>query len=72
MVPDVVTMSLCPETAGSAPTALDLKAVIRSAEEMRRPIQVSDARPDDYDAVYFPGRTVRWRTCESTRTQVDC
>ncbi|MFC4029964.1 type 1 glutamine amidotransferase domain-containing protein [Streptomyces polygonati] len=55
VVPTVDMMSLRPEMAGSAQTALDLEAIIRSAEEMRRPIQLADARPEDYDAVYFPG-----------------
>ncbi|GAA3883988.1 type 1 glutamine amidotransferase domain-containing protein [Streptomyces sp. NPDC003631] len=55
VVPTVDMMSLRPEMAGSAEIALDLEAIIRSAEEMRRPIQLSDARLEDYDAVYFPG-----------------
>ncbi|AWS48835.1 type 1 glutamine amidotransferase domain-containing protein [Streptosporangium sp. 'caverna'] len=48
-------MSLRPEMAGSAQIALDLEAIIRSAEVMRRPIRLADARLDDYDAVYCPG-----------------
>jgi putative intracellular protease/amidase len=48
-------MSLRPEMAGSAQIALDLEAIIRSAEVLRRPIQVADARLEDYDAVYLPG-----------------
>ncbi|WP_066370564.1 type 1 glutamine amidotransferase domain-containing protein [Herbidospora mongoliensis] len=55
VVPTVDMMSLRPEMAGGAQAALDLEAVIRSAEEMRRPIQLSDARLEDYDAVYCPG-----------------
>ncbi|MFI5634096.1 type 1 glutamine amidotransferase domain-containing protein [Streptomyces sp. NPDC051664] len=55
VVPTVDMMSLRPEMAGSAQTALDLEAIIRSAEVMRRPIQLADARLEDYDAVYFPG-----------------
>lgn len=55
VVPTVDMMSLCPEMAGSAQIALDLEAIIRSAEVMRRPIQLADARLEDYDAVYFPG-----------------
>ncbi|KUJ55841.1 type 1 glutamine amidotransferase domain-containing protein [Streptomyces sp. NPDC093228] len=55
VVPTVDMMSLRPEMAGSAEIALDLEAIIRSAEEMRRPIQLADARLEDYDAVYFPG-----------------
>ncbi|WP_392870569.1 type 1 glutamine amidotransferase domain-containing protein [Streptomyces sp. LN499] len=55
VVPTVDMMSLRPEMAGSAQIALDLEAIIRSAEVMRRPIQLADARLEDYDAVYFPG-----------------
>lgn len=55
VVPTVDMMSLRPEMAGSAQTALDLEAIIRSAEVMRRPLQLSAARLEDYDAVYFPG-----------------
>ncbi|MFH9982400.1 type 1 glutamine amidotransferase domain-containing protein [Streptomyces sp. NPDC017179] len=55
VVPNVDMMSLRPEMAGSAEIALDLERVIRSAEEMRRPIRLSDAPLEDYDAVYFPG-----------------
>ncbi|WP_377267864.1 type 1 glutamine amidotransferase domain-containing protein [Peterkaempfera sp. SMS 1(5)a] len=55
VVPTVDMMSLRPEMAGSAQIALDLEAIIRSAEVMRRPIQLADARLEDYDAVYCPG-----------------
>ncbi|MGW5277198.1 type 1 glutamine amidotransferase domain-containing protein [Streptomyces sp. NPDC004044] len=55
VVPTVDMMSLRPEMAGSAQIALDLEAIIRSAEVMRRPIQLADARLEEYDAVYFPG-----------------
>ncbi|MGW6961603.1 type 1 glutamine amidotransferase domain-containing protein [Streptomyces chartreusis] len=55
VVPTVDMMSLRPDMAGSAETALELEGIIRSAEEMRRPIQLSDVRLEDYDAVYFPG-----------------
>ncbi|MBE1583202.1 type 1 glutamine amidotransferase domain-containing protein [Nonomuraea angiospora] len=55
VVPTVDMMSLRPDMAGSAQIALDLEAIIRSAEEMRRPIRLADARSEDYDAVYFPG-----------------
>ncbi|GGJ63755.1 type 1 glutamine amidotransferase domain-containing protein [Streptomyces brasiliensis] len=55
VVPTVDMMSLRPEMAGSAQIALELEAIIRSAEVMRRPIQLADARLEDYDAVYFPG-----------------
>ncbi|MFB4295037.1 type 1 glutamine amidotransferase domain-containing protein [Actinomadura sp. NTSP31] len=55
VVPTVDMMSLRPEMAGSAQAALDLEAIIRTAEEMRRPIRIADARLEDYDAVYCPG-----------------
>ncbi|WP_329157286.1 type 1 glutamine amidotransferase domain-containing protein [Streptomyces sp. NBC_01717] len=55
VVPTVDMMSLRPEMAGSAQIALDLEAIIRSAEVMRRPLQLADVRLEDYDAVYFPG-----------------
>ncbi|MCA2223533.1 type 1 glutamine amidotransferase domain-containing protein [Nonomuraea aurantiaca] len=55
VVPTVDMMSLRPEMAGSAQIALDLEAIIRSAEVMRRPIHLANARLEDYDAVYFPG-----------------
>jgi putative intracellular protease/amidase len=41
--------------AGGEQGALDLEAVIRDAEAMRRPLQLSDVRLEDYDAVYLPG-----------------
>ena len=40
---------------GRAEGALELEAIIRSAEEMRRPLKLSDVRLEDYDAVYLPG-----------------
>lgn len=53
--PNVDMMSLRPAMAGSEQEALDLEAIIRSAEAMRRPLQLSDVRLEDYDAVYMPG-----------------
>jgi putative intracellular protease/amidase len=41
--------------AGTEQIALDLEETLKSAEELRRPIKLSDARLDDYDAVYYPG-----------------
>ncbi|MFG1680005.1 type 1 glutamine amidotransferase domain-containing protein [Nonomuraea sp. NPDC049269] len=55
VTPNVDMMSLRPEMAGGVQGALDLEAIIRSAETMRRPIRLSDARLEDYDAVYLPG-----------------
>jgi len=54
-VPYVDAMSLRPSMAGSAEIAGQLEGVLRSAEELRRPIELADARLDDYDAVYYPG-----------------
>jgi putative intracellular protease/amidase len=53
--PNVDMMSLRPEMAGGIDGALELEAIIRSAEAMRRPLQLSDVRLEDYDAVYLPG-----------------
>jgi putative intracellular protease/amidase len=55
VTPNVDMMSLRPSMAGGEQGALDLEAVIRSAEEMRRPLKLSDVRLEDYDAVYLPG-----------------
>src|SRR5690349_17315823 len=55
VVPNVDMMSLRPEMAGGVDGALELEAIIRSAEEMRRPLKLSDVRLEDYDAVYLPG-----------------
>ncbi|MFJ7150352.1 type 1 glutamine amidotransferase domain-containing protein [Streptomyces sp. NPDC100445] len=55
VVPTVDMMSLRPSMAGGEEGALELEAVIRSAETMRRPLKLSDVRLEDYDAVYLPG-----------------
>jgi putative intracellular protease/amidase len=55
VIPTVDMMSLRPSTAGGEQGALDLEAIIRSAEAMRRPLKLSDVRLEDYDAVYMPG-----------------
>ncbi|WP_405947795.1 type 1 glutamine amidotransferase domain-containing protein [Streptomyces prunicolor] len=55
VTPNVDMMSLRPSMAGGEQGALDLEEIIRSAEVMRRPIQLSDVRLEDYDAVYVPG-----------------
>ncbi|WP_330173117.1 type 1 glutamine amidotransferase domain-containing protein [Streptomyces sp. NBC_01498] len=55
VTPNVDMMSLRPSMAGGEDGALELETIIRSAEEMRRPIMLSDVRLDDYDAVYLPG-----------------
>jgi putative intracellular protease/amidase len=55
VTPNVDMMSLRPSMVGGEQAALDLEAIIRSAEEMRRPLELSDVRLEDYDAVYLPG-----------------
>ncbi len=55
VVPNLDMMSLRPEMAGRARITLALECVIRTVEEIRRPIQLSDARLEDYDAVHLPG-----------------
>ena len=55
VTPNVDMMSLRPDMAGGPQGALELEAIIRSAEEMRRPLKLSDVRLEDYDAVYLPG-----------------
>ena len=55
VTPNVDMMSLRPSMAGGEQGALDLEAIIRSAEVLRRPLKVSHVRPEDYDAIYFPG-----------------
>ena len=55
VTPNVDMMSLRPEMAGGVKGALELEAIIRSAEVMRRPLKLSDVRLEDYDAVYLPG-----------------
>src|SRR3954463_16227630 len=54
-VPYVDSMSLRPSMAGGDKTALELEGVLRTAEELRRPIDLATARLEDYDAVYYPG-----------------
>lgn len=55
VIPNVDMMSLRPSMAGGEKGALELEAIIRSAEEIRRPLELSDVRLEDYDAVYLPG-----------------
>lgn len=71
VVPHVDVMSLRPDMAGSAQIALDLEEIMRTAEELRRPIELANARLDDYDAVYYPGghgpMEDLWRDADSGR-----
>lgn len=55
VVPHVDSMSLRPSMVGGEEVARDLEEVLHSAEELRRPIELADARLGDYDAVYYPG-----------------
>jgi putative intracellular protease/amidase len=55
VVPHVDVMSLRPSMAGGEQVALEQEGVLRAANELRRPIPLVVARPDDYDAVYYPG-----------------
>ncbi len=70
-VPYVDVMSLRPSMAGSVEIAEQLEGVLRSAEELRRPIELANARLDDYDAVYYPGghgpMEDLWRDADSGR-----
>lgn len=54
-IPNVDMMSLRPSMAGGEEGALELEAIIRDAEVLRRPLKLSDVRLEDYDAVYLPG-----------------
>jgi putative intracellular protease/amidase len=55
VVAHVAVMSLRPSMAGSEQIALGLEEILRSAEELRRPIELADARLEDCDAVFYPG-----------------
>jgi len=55
VTPNVDMMSLRPSMAGGEQGALELEEIIRSAEVMRRPLELSNVRLEDYDAVYLPG-----------------
>ncbi|WP_329455061.1 type 1 glutamine amidotransferase domain-containing protein [Streptomyces sp. NBC_01497] len=55
VTPNVDMMSLRPSMTGGEQAALDLEAIIRDAEAMRRPLKLSDVRLEDYAAVYLPG-----------------
>ncbi|MET8145455.1 type 1 glutamine amidotransferase domain-containing protein [Sphaerisporangium sp. NPDC005288] len=55
VVPHVDVMSLRPSMAGGEQVALREEEILRSAEELRRPIELADVRLEDFDAVYLPG-----------------
>jgi hypothetical protein len=50
VTPNVDMMSLRPSMAGGEQGALEVEEIIRSSEVMRRPLQLSDVRLEDYDA----------------------
>src|SRR5262249_36844055 len=51
----VDVMSVRPSMDGSEEIGSELEEVLRSAEELRRPIELADVRLDDYDGSYYPG-----------------
>jgi putative intracellular protease/amidase len=71
VVPYVDVMSLRPSMAGSEEIARQQEETLRSAEELRRPIELADVRLDDYDAAYYPGghgpMEDLWRDADSGR-----
>ncbi|RMI28945.1 type 1 glutamine amidotransferase domain-containing protein [Nocardia stercoris] len=55
VIPTPDMMSLRPAMNGGIDGALRMESIIREAEALRRPLQLSDIRLEDYDAVYLPG-----------------
>ena len=55
VVPAVDTMSLRAGMAGSEETSLAYEAVIEAAEELRRPVALTNIHLEDYGAVFYPG-----------------
>jgi len=55
VVPYVDVMSMRPSMAGSEQIAREQEDVLSKADELRRPIQLANARLEDYDVVYYPG-----------------
>jgi putative intracellular protease/amidase len=55
VVPTVDQVSLTPDMAGGEQAAKEAAEVIGSADELRAPTELSEVRPADYDAVYYPG-----------------
>jgi putative intracellular protease/amidase len=57
--------------AGSAEIAEELEGILRSAGELRAPIELANVRLGDYDAVYYPGghgpMEDLWRDADSGR-----
>ena len=75
VTPYVDVMSLRPSMAGSVEIAAQLEGVLRSAEELRRPLQLANVRLADYDAVYYPGghgpMEDLWRDADSGRLLIE-
>ncbi|WP_426368301.1 type 1 glutamine amidotransferase domain-containing protein [Streptomyces sp. E-08] len=55
VVPTVDAGSLAPEVNGGQEGADRIAAVLASIDEIKNPIKLEDARPADYDAVFYPG-----------------
>src|SRR5262245_20148808 len=52
VVPYMDAMSLRPSMTGSEQISLEQEEILLSAEELRQPIELADARLEDFDAVY--------------------
>ncbi|MFD8206637.1 type 1 glutamine amidotransferase domain-containing protein [Streptomyces sp. NPDC059695] len=55
VVPTVDAGSLAPEANGGQEGADRIAASLASIDEIKNPIRLEDARPADYDAVFYPG-----------------
>ncbi|MFE7515072.1 type 1 glutamine amidotransferase domain-containing protein [Streptomyces sp. NPDC057540] len=55
VVPTVDAGSLAPEANGGQEGADRIAASLSSIDEIKKPIRLEDARPADYDAVFYPG-----------------
>ncbi|WP_019853993.1 type 1 glutamine amidotransferase domain-containing protein [Actinopolyspora mortivallis] len=55
VLPPVDRSSLAPEANGGQEKAERVAATLESAAELRQPVRLEDVRPEDYDAVFYPG-----------------
>ncbi|MGP3632459.1 type 1 glutamine amidotransferase domain-containing protein [Streptomyces sp. 24-1644] len=55
VVPTVDKGSLAPEANGGQEGADKVAAALDSLAEIKNPIRLEDVKPDDYDAVFYPG-----------------
>ncbi|MFF0203793.1 type 1 glutamine amidotransferase domain-containing protein [Streptomyces sp. NPDC005017] len=55
VVPTVDKGSLAPEVNGGQENADKVAATLDSFTELHAPIRLEDARPEDFDAVFYPG-----------------